>query len=145
MKGSEQGVVVLFGLLFVVFFCFIEIRWLYNNCGSLGGDCLYLTLFGIIVVITTIVIIELSTKYRKKRWKWYQMEKVSIDKKNNNYVWTKSVVRIMLTSLLLSFSLFLQGAFGMLLSGVFVGLGLEMIVKGLTGDLAPRIKSEKKD
>ncbi len=142
MKQSDRQNAIISSFVLILLFCFIEIRWLFDNCETLGNDCQLLIFFGIMVVTMTIISVETYIKHQQIQGKWYQ-QKREVKTKKQKLVWTKAILRITLTSLLLSLPLFIQGGLGMLLSGVVIGLGLDVGIRGLTNNLPPLKRTDE--
>jgi len=137
MEAQKKAIVS--SLIILAFSSMISVSWLYENCTPLDNSCIELILFGGIIIVITIVYIENSIKRQKERGEWYEkkQELQKPHKSEQKKVWLVSIGRVLLTSLLLGLSVIIQGGFVMLFSGIFVGIGLNRLIRGLTGTLPP--------
>ncbi len=61
----------------------------------------------------------------------------STQKQPSPSVWTRSIIRIMLTSIILSLPIIAQGAFISLVCGLGIGSSLDIAIRGLANKLPP--------
>ncbi len=137
MEARKRNIVA--GFVVIAFSIIINVGWLHENCTPLDNNCRGLILFGGIVTVLTILYIENNIRRQKKRGEWYDRKQETHipRKKNPKRVWIISIGRILLTTLLLSLSMVVQGGFVMLVSGVLFGMGLDGLIRGLTGNIPP--------
>lgn len=135
---SRRQTLIWAGLFFLASFGGMQLIWLYDHCSK---RCETLWAINGLVILATIALIEsLIAQRRPLDLKQYQERYKYIADylpRGNRLVWISAILRVILSSMILSLPLFFQGAFVILVTAPPIGVGLVALVRGIAGWLPP--------
>lgn len=131
----DRRLTLLFGgLFFLIVFGGMQFIWIYDHCDV---DCATLLLVDVMVILGSISLVEFLIA-REKPLDTSSKEKDNNTVPNppsnqNRLIWARAIVRVVLSTILLSSSLFVQGTFVILVTGPPIGFGITALVRGIMG------------
>ncbi len=106
-----------------------------RQCTQLSqADCRFLWILLFCSILGTILLVETLLILRKDRAK--QGETTLLNRTpqlSSSQIWSRSIIRILLSTLMLSLPVIIQGAFAATGFGIMVGLGIDFLVRGIMG------------
>ena len=94
------------------------------------NECALLGILAGSAVVGTILLLETYVAHRKAQGTWKQKSIKSEDKTSltSSQVWLRSVVRIMLSSIMLGLPIIFKGAFVVTFAGFMVGFWMDIMI-----------------
>jgi hypothetical protein len=127
---------VIFGSLFMITVPGWGVVYgLNRQCTQLSqADCrflwilLFFSILGAILLVETLLILQ---KDRAKREETTSLNRTT--QLSSSQIWSRSIIRILLSTVMLSLPVIIQGAFAATGFGIIVGFGIDFLIRGIMG------------
>ncbi|MCB8923675.1 MAG: hypothetical protein H6662_18975 [Ardenticatenaceae bacterium] len=133
MQNKDRKTFVIIGVTLLVVSGYAGFGWVFQHCGEVSVRCSTLVFILLGTIAGTILLIE-SLHYMKEKSSNYAQQTVT-SREQKTSVWIKSVLRIILSSVLLSTPLLVRGVINILFWGCLCGLAIDGLVRFYFGRL----------